>query len=159
MRMGLPKLLTTDQGSEFRNHLDKEVMSLLGIKRHFVTPYHPQVPYLPSSSHYFNIPNHQANGLDERWKQTMKNMLIKFTGTQKETWDEHLDFCVFAYNTSRQESTQCSPFEVMFGRLARLPIEIDTDNEEASELLDAYLKPEVNLALASITLIPPCIFV
>ena len=52
MRMGLPKLLTTDQGSEFRNHLDKEVMSLLGIKRHFVTPYHPQVPYLPSSSHY-----------------------------------------------------------------------------------------------------------
>jgi hypothetical protein len=67
---------------------------------------------------------------------------------------------VFAYNTSRQEFTQCSPFEVMFGRLARLPIEIDTDNEEASKLLDAYLeKPEVNLALASITLIPPCIFV
>ena len=76
----------------------------------------------------------------------MKTMLIKFTGTRKETWDEHLDFCVFAYNTSRQESTQCSLFEVMFGRLARLPVEVDTDNEEASNLLDAYLeKGEVNL--------------
>ena len=76
----------------------------------------------------------------------MKNMLIKFTGTRKETWDEHLDFCVFAYNTSCQESTQCSPFEVMFGRLARLPVEVDTDNDEASKLLDAYI--EVHPALA-----------
>ena len=43
MRMGLPKLLTSDQGGEFRSDLDKEMMSLLGIKRHLVTPYHPQV--------------------------------------------------------------------------------------------------------------------
>ena len=43
MQMGLPKLLTIDQGGEFRSDLDKEMMSLLGIKRHLVTPYHPQV--------------------------------------------------------------------------------------------------------------------
>ena len=43
MRMGLPKLLTTVQGKEFRNNLDKKMTELLGIKRHFTTPYHPQV--------------------------------------------------------------------------------------------------------------------
>ena len=43
MRMGLPKLLTTDQGKEFRSSLDKEMTELLGIKRQFTTPYHPQV--------------------------------------------------------------------------------------------------------------------
>ena len=43
MRMRLPKLLTTDQGKEYRNSLDKEMTELLGIKRHFTTPYHPQV--------------------------------------------------------------------------------------------------------------------
>lgn len=43
MRMGLPRLLTSDQGGEFRNAIDKSIMQLLGIKRHFVTPYHPQV--------------------------------------------------------------------------------------------------------------------
>lgn len=33
----------------------------------------------------------------------------------------------------------------MFGRLAQLPIEADTDNEEPSRLLDAYLEePQVN---------------
>ena len=43
MRMGLHKLLTSDQGREFRSEVDKEMMKLLGIKRHFTTPYHPQV--------------------------------------------------------------------------------------------------------------------
>ena len=47
MRMGLPKLLTSDQGREFKNQLDQNIMKLLGIKRHFTTAYHPQV-----SSHY-----------------------------------------------------------------------------------------------------------
>ena len=43
MRMGLPRLLTSDQGGEFRNKLDEELEKLLGIKRHFTTAYHPQV--------------------------------------------------------------------------------------------------------------------
>ena len=41
MRMGLPQLLTTDQGTEFKNEIDKQMMKLLGIKRIFTTPYHP----------------------------------------------------------------------------------------------------------------------
>lgn len=40
MRMGL---LTSDQGGEFRNAIDKSIMEMLGIKHHFVTPYRPQV--------------------------------------------------------------------------------------------------------------------
>ncbi len=41
--MGFPKLVTSDQGSEFKNKLDKEMMKLMEIKRHYTTPYHPQV--------------------------------------------------------------------------------------------------------------------
>ena len=37
MRMGLPKLLTSDQGREFKNQLDQNIMKLLGIKHHFTT--------------------------------------------------------------------------------------------------------------------------
>ena len=44
MRMGLPRVLTTDQGREFQNKLDKEIMmKLLGFKQYCTTPYHPQV--------------------------------------------------------------------------------------------------------------------
>ena len=43
MRMGLPKILTSDQGGEFRSDIEKKIMNLLKIKRHYITPYHPQV--------------------------------------------------------------------------------------------------------------------
>ena len=43
MRMGLPKVLTSDQGGEFKSDLETEIMKLLQIKRHYITPYHPQV--------------------------------------------------------------------------------------------------------------------
>jgi hypothetical protein len=52
-------------------------------------------------------------------------MLVKVCNGAKELWDEHLDSCTFAYNTSRQESTLYTPFEIMFGRKAVLPIDID----------------------------------
>ena len=43
MRMGIPQILTTDNGGEFKNALDSELSKLLGIKQIFATPYHPQV--------------------------------------------------------------------------------------------------------------------
>ena len=44
LRMGFPTLITTDQRGEFRSGLDAEMMKELGIRHHFTTPYHPQVP-------------------------------------------------------------------------------------------------------------------
>ena len=40
-------------------------------------------------------------------------------------WSNYLDTCVSAYNTSQQDSTKFTPFELMFGRKASLPIDID----------------------------------
>ena len=45
MRMGLPHVLTTDQGREFNNQLNKELMKRLGVKHRLTTAYHPQVAY------------------------------------------------------------------------------------------------------------------
>eukprot|EP00731_Ephydatia_muelleri_P008967 Em0004g1305a len=108
MRMGLPNVLTTDNGSEFRNKLNAAMLKKLGIRHSFITPYHPQF-----------------NGLDERYNQTLQSMLSKAVMGHKEMWDEFIDSAVFAYNTSTHESTTYSPFEVMFGRKARLPVEED----------------------------------
>ena len=43
MKMGLCKVVTSDQGGEFNNALDAEMMKLLGIEHRLTTPYHPQV--------------------------------------------------------------------------------------------------------------------
>ena len=50
MRMGLPQVVVSDQGREFNNQLDTEMMALLGISRRLTTAYHPQVISL---LHYF----------------------------------------------------------------------------------------------------------
>ena len=74
MRMGFPRLLTSDQGGEFKSNLDREMMKTLGIKHHFTTPYHPQVMCIQFMNLVLiNLTMAcQANGLDERWNQTLK---------------------------------------------------------------------------------------
>ena len=67
----------------------------------------------------------QANGLDERWNQALKQMLVKFTRARKDEWDTFLDTCVFAYNTAKYESSLQPAFELMFGMKAIVPIDIN----------------------------------
>ena len=43
MTMGLPQVVTSDQGKEFVNKLNDDLMKLLGIKHCLTTAYHPQV--------------------------------------------------------------------------------------------------------------------
>ena len=76
MRVGLPRVITSDQGSEFNNSLDTELMEMRGVEH-----------------------------------------------KRKEQWEDYLDTCIYAYNTSKHESSKYTPFEVMFGRQAVLPVD------------------------------------
>ena len=138
MRMGIPQVIISDQGHEFSNALDSSLAALLSFTRRLTTPYHPQ-----------------ANGLDERFNQTLQNMLVKFVHSKRCAWSSFLDTCVFAYNTSRQESTQFTPFELMFGRRATLPIDISlrkTLPEEAAVECLSQEEPDMD-ALAETRMI------
>ena len=53
-------------------------------------------------------------------------MLVKFVHTNKDCWEDYLDTCVYAYNTSKHESLRFSPFDIMFGCLAVLLIDLQT---------------------------------
>ena len=120
--MGLPAVITTDQGTEFKNKLNDELMKIFNIDHRLTTAYHPQ-----------------ANGLDERFNQTLTNSLIKYIQSNRENWDAHLDEVVFAYNTAVQESTKYTPFQAMFGRMARIPIDINSSPDyDAAEKLQEF---------------------
>lgn len=124
--MGLPSVMTTDQGREFRNHVNDELMKVFGIQHRLTTAYHPQ-----------------ANGLDERLNQTLMNSLAKFAQDNRDTWDDKLPEVVYAYNTAVQESTKHTPFEAMFGRVGRLPVDFNaTSNYDADAKLEAYMEAE-----------------
>ncbi len=50
MKMGLCRVVTSDQGKEFNNKLNSELMRLLNIDHRLTTPYHPQICW-----NYYNI--------------------------------------------------------------------------------------------------------
>ena len=58
-------------------------------------------------------------------------MLVKFVQEKKETWWSYLNTCIYAYNTSRHESSLFTPFELMFGRKAVIPVNLDNGSEHA----------------------------
>mgnify|MGYP000091361383 CR=1 FL=1 len=62
-RVGIPKEVLTDQGTNFTSRSLKQVYSMLGIRGIRTTPYHPQ-----------------TDGLVERFNQTLKSVLRKFVG-------------------------------------------------------------------------------
>ena len=51
-------------------------------------------------------------------------MLAMTTDEQGEDWESHLAKVCFAYNTSKHASTGFSPFYMMYGRKAKIPIDI-----------------------------------
>ena len=53
-------------------------------------------------------------------------MIVKFVEEKKEKWEDYLFTCVYAYNTSKHESSKYAPFTVMFGRQAVLPVEVSS---------------------------------
>ena len=106
-RVGVPEEVLTDQGTNFMSGLLGEVYCLLQIKRIRTTPYHTQ-----------------TDGLVERFNGTLKSMIKKFTSKNKKDWDEYLPYLLFAYHEVPQESTGFSPFEMLYGRRVRGPLDV-----------------------------------
>lgn len=106
-RVGIPRGIVTDQGTNLTSKLLKEVYHLLGIKGIRTTPYHPQI-----------------DGMVERFNKTLKAMLHKFVESTGADWDQWLPFLLFAYREVPQAITGFSPFDLLYGRHVREPLDV-----------------------------------
>ena len=61
-------------------------------------------------------------------------MFVKYVQEKKQAWEDYLSTCVYAYNTSKHESSKFCPFTVMFGRSAVLPIDPKLSSDVATSL-------------------------
>ncbi|KAK7092164.1 hypothetical protein V1264_009758 [Littorina saxatilis] len=106
-RVGVPKEVLTDRGSQFVSDLMKQVNKFLAVKGLTTTPYHAQ-----------------CNGLVERFNGTLKSMLKKLCHEKPRDWDRFVPALLFAYREVPQESLGFSPFELLYGRSVRGPLSL-----------------------------------
>uniref|UniRef100_A0A669DKA6 Gypsy retrotransposon integrase-like protein 1 n=1 Tax=Oreochromis niloticus TaxID=8128 RepID=A0A669DKA6_ORENI len=103
---GFPERLHSDQGRDFESRTIKELCSLLGIRKVRTSPYHPR-----------------GNPV-ERYNRTLLSMLGTLKDTEKHHWRDFVKPLTHAYNCTKNDVTGYSPYELMFGRQPRLPIDI-----------------------------------
>ena len=60
--------------------------------------------------------------------QTVTKSLVKYINADQDDWDEHLESVLFSYRTSVHATTKYTPFFLMYGREAVLPIQLHTSN-------------------------------
>ena len=137
-KFGIPKEILTDQGTNFTSQLLRELYGLIGVKAIKTTPYHPQ-----------------TDGLVERFNQTLKNMLRRVlvdNGGVGE-WDNLLPYVLFAYREVPQATTGFSPFELIFGRDVRGPLDVlkegwSTQREEEDSIVEYVSKVRERIQFA-----------
>ena len=127
-RFGIPESLHTDQGKQFESGLFQELCRLLGIEKTRTTPYHPQ-----------------SDGLVERANRTVQNVLAAYVSDHQGDWDCFLAQTQLAYNTSQHSPTGYTPYFLLFGREARLPLSILADSPSPPEVAQTLPEYVVDL--------------
>ena len=118
-RVGIPEEILTDQGSNFVSQLLAELYRLLHVRPIRTSPYHPQ-----------------TDGLVVRFNRTLKEMLRKTASIEGRDWDKLLPYLLFAYREVPQASTGFLPFELIYGREVRGPLDILKETWEADQKFD-----------------------
>ena len=105
---GVPVHLQSDRGALFTSQIFAKISRIMGMRQKLSSAYTPQ-----------------TQGLIKRWNGTMVQLLKQYVATDQKDWDQYVDL-MFAYRTSSHSSAGLTPFQLIYGREAKLPIHLLT---------------------------------
>jgi hypothetical protein len=88
LRVGIPRRLLTDQGSNFLSELFRNTCKLLRIQKLQTIPFHPE-----------------SNGSLERSHRVLKEYLRHYVEKDQSNWDEWVPYAVHVFNNSTHTAT------------------------------------------------------
>ena len=108
-RFGCPGTIITDKAANFGSAWMVELYKLFGIRKIRTTAYHPQ-----------------SNGISERANRTLLDGIACYLEPlcKQEDWDDWVKPIAFGYNTTRNATTQFTPYHILHGREARVPADL-----------------------------------
>jgi hypothetical protein len=116
---GLPKIIQSDNGSEFVNDVLRALVKLTGIDHRLISPYNPR-----------------CDGKVERSIGTVMLIIKKLLHGTNRHWTLFVSFAQLSFNAKISSLTASSPFALMFGRTMNAmkdytvdpPLEISLDD-------------------------------
>ena len=110
---GIPVSIVSDRDPKFTSRLWRQLQKCLGTKLNFSTASHPQ-----------------TDGQSERTIGFLEDLLRSCALDFPGNWDKHLPLVEFAYNNSYQATIKMAPYEALYGRKCRSPINWDLEERE-----------------------------
>jgi transposase InsO family protein len=102
---GITKTIVSDRGSQFTTHFWEHLHKGLGTSLIRSIAYHLQI-----------------DGQIEQVNAVLEDMLRACVLSSRGSWESWLPLVEFAYNNSYQESIKMAPFEALYGRKCRTPL-------------------------------------
>jgi hypothetical protein len=127
---GVPKKIVSDRGTQFTSHFWQQLHEALGTHLNFSSAYHPQ-----------------TDDQIERTNQILEDMLRVCALQDQSGWDKRLPYAEFSYNNSYQASLKMSPFQALYGRSCRTPLQWDQPGEKQVFGPDIMLEAEENIKM------------
>ncbi|WP_176691493.1 DDE-type integrase/transposase/recombinase, partial [Enterobacter cloacae complex sp. GF14B] len=106
VRYGLPIEIVSDRGTHFINEVIEILLDEFMVIHRKSAPYHPQ-----------------ANGQAEATNKTICTVLTKIVSESRTDWDQKLHSTLWAYRVAYKTSIGTTPYNMVFGLNAILPIE------------------------------------
>ena len=106
-RHGAPHTLLSDRGANFLSQPMHEIYLIMNVKKLNTSSYRPQ-----------------TDGLVEKFNSTLTQSLTMYCNSHQTDWDDFIPGILFGYHTSISSSTEETPFFLLYGRWARLPMDV-----------------------------------